>query len=451
MVTMSLKPDDLTPATAWQEYEPTESAPWNRARAAHLLRRAGVGGSWREITETAKLSPSQAVDRLIDPGEAAEKFNAEADAFGERLLSGGNVEALPPWWLHRILFTPDPLREKLTLFWHGHFATSAAKVSDARLMLRQNQIFRQHAMGKFGPLVQAISRDPAMLLYLDSATNRKVHPNENYAREVMELFCLGTGNYTERDIQELARAFTGWEVYRGRFRFNEYEHDRGTKTLLGQTGNFDGDEGVAVVVAQPAAARFIVRKLYRFFVAEEPPPTDELLEPLVKLLQENDFTIGPVVETMLRSRLFFSAQAMGRKVRSPIELAMGLLRALDGRTNLNELSQRLAQLGQRPFYPPNVKGWDGGRTWINSSTLLGRANLVRELVAAADVEKAASAGGAKSPEEIVGWAIDLLVAVDVPANVRASLVALAQSKSDRKQQIAAVLHAVGTLPEFQLV
>lgn len=448
---MTLDLNTISAAEAWRPYEPSDDAPWNHARAAHLLRRAGFGGAWPEIDATAQLEPSQAIAKFIAPDGAKAKFNAEADTFGESLLFGGKVEALPPWWLHRMLFTPDPLLEKLTLFWHGHFATSAAKVTDARLMLRQNQIFRQHAAGKFGPLVQAISRDPAMLQYLDSATNRKVHPNENYAREVMELFCLGTGNYTERDIQELARAFTGWEVYRGRFRFNEYEHDRGTKTILSRSGNFDGDEGVAIVLAQPAAARFIVRKLYRYFIADEPTPSDALIEPLVKTLQENEFTIGPVVETMLRSRLFFSEHALGRRVRSPIELAVGILRMLDGHTNLNELSQRLAQLGQRPFYPPNVKGWDGGRTWINSSTLLGRANLVRDLVAAADVEKAASSAGAKSPDEIVAWAVESLVAVDVPDDVRNSLVALAKSKSDRKQQIAAVLQAVGTLPEFQLV
>ncbi len=387
---------------------------------------------------------------MLQPGDAAAEFDRQTQSLDRAVLAGGNVEGLPAWWLYRMLHSPDALQEKLTLFWHGHFATSAAKVNDIRMMMAQHRLLRRHARGKFGPLAHAIARDPAMLMYLDSATNRKTHPNENFARELMELFCLGTGNYTELDIQQLARAFTGWEVHRKRFTINDYEHDRGQKTILGRTGNFAGEEGVDIVLAQKATPQFIAGKLFRFFVSDEPAPPPALIEPLAAQLRESDFDIGLVVKTILGSQLFFSDRAVGRKVRSPVELAIGLMRALETKGNMNDLAQRLGQLGQRPFYPPNVKGWDGGRAWINSSTLLGRANLVRDIVHAAELEKLPARAGAGSPEEIVDWALEMLVAVPIPAEARVSIIALAQRKQDDKQRIANALHAIGTLPEFQL-
>lgn len=447
---MNIDLANVDPAWAWSRYQPDAERPWNLARAAHLFRRAGFGATGSELDRALGQPPEKVVAQLLQPGDKAVQFQRQMETFGQAVLASGNAEALTPWWLYRMRHSPDPLLEKLTLFWHGHFATSAAKVSDARLMYRQHMLLRWHARGKFGPLVHAISRDPAMLLYLDSATNRKNYPNENYARELMELFCLGTGNYTEQDIQELARAFTGWEVQRGKFRFNEYEHDRGRKTILGRAGNFGGDEGVRIVLAQPAAARFIAGKLFRFFVCDEPAPPAALVEPLARALRESDFDIARVVGTILGSELFFSEYAIGRKVRSPVELGIGLLRWLEASTNMNKLSERLAELGQRPFYPPNVKGWDGGRTWINSSTLLGRANLVRDIVAQADVGKLAAGGSVDSPAEIVDWALASLVAVPVPSEVRDSLAQFAMTKPDGAQRIAKTIHAIGTLPEFQL-
>ena len=207
---MALNLDKVDPQWAWQQFTPSDKRPWNLASAAHLFRRAGFGASWSTLHKCAEQSPHHVIDQLLKPGAEAEQFERDMAGLDQTTLAGGNVEGLTPWWLYRMLHSPDPLFEKLTLFWHGHFATSAAKVKDIRMMHAQHQLFRWHARGKFGPLVHAISRDPAMLLYLDSATNRKTHPNENYAREVTELFCLGTGNYTEKDIQELACAFRGW-------------------------------------------------------------------------------------------------------------------------------------------------------------------------------------------------------------------------------------------------
>ncbi len=447
---MSNSLNNIDPAWAWSKFTPSDEQPWDFAAAAHLLRRSGFGASWREIESAAAKSPAEAVAALCEPGDASLQFEEEMAPLDTNVLAAGNAEGLPPWWLYRMLHSPDPLLEKLTLFLHGHFATSAAKVNDVRMMFAQHQLFRRYARGKFGPLVQAISRDPAMLVYLDSTTNRKTHPNENYAREVMELFCLGTGNYTEQDIQELARSFTGWEVHRKKFTFNKYEHDEGQKTILGHTGNFGGDEGVDIVLAQDASPRFIAGKLFRFFVCDEPAPPRPLIEPLARQLRQGGFNISEVVKTILGSQLFFSPHAVGKKIRSPVELGIGLLRSLEGKTNLNELDQRLGTLGQRPFYPPNVKGWDGGRTWINSATLLGRANLVRELLSDIQLEKLPAQAGAASPEAIVDWAIQLLVAVPVADDARASLVELAKRQPEGQPGVANIVHAVGALPEFQL-
>jgi uncharacterized protein (DUF1800 family) len=447
--------NELDPAWAWSAFEPTAESPWDRAAAAHLFRRIGFGADSRQLDEAVKATPAEIVQRLVR-GEAADEAAAkELDALGDTVAASGNPEALAAWWLHRMIHTTDAALEKLTLFWHGHFATSGAKVRDAQLMLAQNRMFRRHARGPFEALVLAVSRDPAMLLYLDSATNRKVRPNENYAREVMELFCLGLDNYTERDIQETARSFTGWEVRNGRFRFNSFQHDTAEKTIFGRRGNFDGDEAVRIILDQPAAARFIAGKLFRYYVADEPDPRAELIEPLAAMLRENGFEIGPVVERIAGSRLFFSPHARARKIRAPVDSSLNLLKALETTTNTKRLAEDLLQLGQGVFFPPNVKGWDGGRTWINSSTLIGRANLVRRLVAdsqdrfaggslAALVEKHAG-----SPDEAVDWLAGVLLAAPLMESSRQTLVDIAR-QGDKPQAYANLVTAIGTLPEFQL-
>ena len=451
---------NVDPAWAWSPYKPDGARPWTRRLAAHLYRRAGFSADTATLDEATKLGPEAAVGRLCDPGSspAATTFDRTVTMLGDRAVATGNPQQLPAWWLYRMLYTPDPLLEKLTLFWHGHFASSAAKVLKPRLMLDQNQTFRAHARGKFETMVKAVSRDPAMLIYLDSTSNRRIHPNENYARELMELFCLGVGNYTEQDIKEMARAFTGWEVRGDRWAYNKVQHDTRSKSFLGRSGNFDGDDAVKIVLDQPAAPRFIARKLVRFFAFDEPEAPDALVEPLAQDLRRGGFEIGPVVRRILGSNLFFSPHAVGRKVRSPVELGVGLLRALGATTNLLKLSQGVAELGQGLFYPPNVKGWDGGRAWINSSALLGRANLVRQLLLANETKfeksggtlaAAADAAGAKTPEQTVDWLLELLVAVPVPPAARDALVQLADG-DDRSAAVASTVHAISALPEFQL-
>jgi uncharacterized protein (DUF1800 family) len=447
----------LDPAWAWSPYEPDAQRPWNRARAAHLYRRAGFAANSQQLDDAAKQQPAALVQQLVE-GVGAEQFQRDMNQLGATILAGGNAENLSAWWLYRMLYTPDQLLEKTTLFWHGHFATSAAKVNDVKPMLAQNDLLRRQARGDFNELVHAMSRDPAMLVYLDSATNRKARPNENYARELMELFCLGPGNYTEADIKQIARCFTGWEVNRGQFRFDEYQHDDGGKSFLGRSGNFNGDDAVRVVLEQPAAPRFIAAKLIRFFVCDEPQPPAALVEPLANQLRRQDFNIAPVLGTILGSQFFFSEHSIARKIRSPVEMGVGLLRSLQGTTNIYRLAEELSQLGQALFYPPNVKGWDGGRAWINSSTLLARANLVRRLVhdeqnrfAGGNLESLADRQGLKTPEQTVDWLLDLLVAAPLPPASREQLLQVARDGGrDRSQRIANVIHVIGTMPEFQL-
>ncbi|MDB4786885.1 MAG: DUF1800 domain-containing protein [Planctomycetaceae bacterium] len=445
----------LDPAQAWSLYQPESPDGWTLRQAAHLYRRGGFSANREQLEQALTLNPGEAVHQLLN---SAEESVSQYETLAKTMLATGNANNLSAWWMYRLLQTADPLREKMTIFWHGHFATSAEKVTDPQLMYHQNQLLRSNALEDFGSLLHDISRDPAMLLYLDSATNRKAHPNENFAREIMELFCLGEGNYTEQDIRELARCFTGWEVRANRFRFNRYQHDKGEKNIFGQSGEFDGDAGVDLVLAHPAGPEFICRKLVKFLVVDEPVPSVDLIAPLARQFRENGLQIGPIVERILSSKLFFSNDAIGRKIRSPIEFSVGLLQSLEVTTNYFELSKRLADLGQKLFFPPNVKGWDGGRTWVNSSTLLARANLVQDLL---DREETRFAGGGMTdlcdkhelhrPTEIVDWLQTMLLADELSPEVRSGLVRELESGTDpRERRLRQVVYLMCTLPEFQL-
>ena len=445
--------NQLDPQWAWSRYVPDDSNPWDRRQAAHLLRRAGFAATRDELSRAVRQSPSELVKQLI-AARPTDSFESELNDLTRAALAGGNSEQLAPVWLYRMLRTPAPLLEKVTLFWHGHFATSAAKVEDPRMMQNQNDLFRRLAFDDFGKLVHEISRDPAMLIYLDSTSNRKSHPNENYARELLELFSMGEGNYREQDILELARCFTGWQIRRGEFRFNRYQHDFGGKDIFDQKGEFDGQEAVDIVLRQPHVGTFIARKLVRYFVFDEPAISTELLEPLARDFRDHQLNVGRLVERILGSQLFFSPIVKGRKVRSPVELAVGFLRSFEGSTNAVELSREVAALGQHLFYPPNVKGWDGGRSWINSSTLLGRANLIQSLLhndatrfAGGSLEQFAQRHGLADEAAFIDWAAELLLAVSLEPAVRERLIQIARdSTGDRNTRLAKAVHALGALP-----
>ncbi|MEO7038982.1 MAG: DUF1800 domain-containing protein [Candidatus Elarobacter sp.] len=395
----------LDGSTALRPY----AGPWSRRLAAHLLRRAGFGGSPSDVERLDALPVNGAVDSLIrfaDTGSPAAQPPLEeppqrpAGIF--RGLAAGaapddatvqarrafqmannqsrrrNLIAMQQWWLGRMIASPAPLQEKMTLFLHGHFTSSPEKGTTAQELLAQNQLFRQHALGNLHELTQRVSQDPAMLRYLDNNVNAKAHPNENYARELMELFTLGIGNYTEQDVRESARAFTGWTFRRtpdglGRFYDNRAQHDDGTKTFLGRSGNFSGNDIVDIIFAQPAAARLFATKLLSFFVYMDPEP--QLVDQVAALLTKNNFELAPVMSTVLRSNVFFSDRAYRALVKSPVEFVVGT-HQLFGIADVAPIElATLRSMGQVLFYPPNVKGWDGGAAWLSSQTILTRENF----------------------------------------------------------------------------
>lgn len=447
----------MDPETAWSRWTPDEKKePWDMTRAAHLMRRSGFAATRAELDRAVSDGYDKSVETLF-AFEGQARFD-ESMAETERVLANTqDPKALASWWLLRMIQTPCPFLEKTTLFWHGHFATGAEKVADARAMLRQNRHLRGLATGKFEPMVQGISRDVAMLIYLDSTENRKTRPNENYARELMELFCLGPGNYTEEDIKQLARCFTGWEVRRNEFRFNPHQHDTGVKEFLGHRGNFGGEEGTSLVVAHKATPLFLTRKLVNFFVTDE-RLEDSFLEPLARIYRESELDTGALLKTVFTSRFFWSEQCIGRKIRSPVELAAGIVRILELNTNMIELRERLAALGHLPMFPPNVKGWEGGRQWINATTLIGRVNLVRHLVSSppsafrsGSLARAVGAGNRSNDTTWLEPVLNSLVAVPLARETSAMLYRVAEDQNLAPDaRVANTLTTLAGIPEFHL-
>lgn len=371
--------------------------------ARHLLNRTGFAASEPEIQSFSRLTREQATDRILKgaltvaltpaprwidepiiPRYKRRDMRRE-ERQAERSLNIERAFELREWWYREMLDTPSPLTEKMTLFWHNYFATSQQKVRFTPLMYRQNIALRQNALGNFGTLLHEIARDPAMVIYLDSAKNRREHPNENFAREVMELFTLGEGNYTERDIREVARAFTGWSLDRdtGQFFFRRGLHDFGQKAVLGRTGDFDGDAVLDILLAHPQTAEFISRKLWKEFIS--PTPDDEELHRFARIFRNSRFDIKTVMRAILTSDTFYAAENRATLVKSPVELVVGTLKQFEIEApNLRPFVIAGALLGQNVFAPPNVKGWPGGEAWINSATLLGRKQLLDRLFRADD-------------------------------------------------------------------
>lgn len=360
-------------------FRPGVDGEWDRAAVAHLLRRATTGAPAGRVEALASLSPDQAVASLFEGLETP--LDADPETL-ESVRSVGSLEGVQGWWIRELLSGPSGLREKLALFWHGHFATSAEKVDRHRLMLDQIQLFRRRGAGPFEELVQAVSRDPAMVVWLDGNSNRRGEPNENYARELMELFTLGIGNYTEKDIQEAARAFTGWHVKRGRFWFNENAHDTGEKTLFGQGGLESGDDVVRACVRRPASARYIAGKLFRFYV--HPRPDAALVDHLGEAFVASERHVGRFLGTLFRSRIFYRESARRALIASPVDFAVGAVRTLGARVASTPLVEHLARMGQEPLRPPSVKGWDGGRTWVGTTGLIARLRFCLALARESD-------------------------------------------------------------------
>jgi uncharacterized protein (DUF1800 family) len=434
-------PGPLDVASALLRY----SGAFTHRHAAHLLRRAGFGGTASEVEALSALGAQAAVDSLLHPAQADTAFPDYPDVAALYDPKRRNAAA-QNWWLDRMLRTQRPLVEKLTLFWHGHFATSIRKVP-ANLMVGQIDLFRAQGSGNFRTLLLSVSQDPAMLVWLDNRYNVKAHPNENYAREVMELFALGLGNYTEDDVKSAARAFTGWGLDKSlRFAFHPALHDDGSKTLLGKTGPLRGEDAVDIIVEQPIHQRFICRKLLEFFVYSDPEP--ELVDALAQTYALCGGDIARTIGTLLRSNVFYSARAYRALPKSPLEFVIGLLRFMEVREVPSDTLAWLQRMGQEPLAPPSVKGWDGGPTWINTATLLARFNYVNRVVKAAPAAAPAtnvapdlatypvvtpdtlvrSAGGLDAGNVLAAIARDA-VQDDVTSDVRATLMDYLQSKN----------------------
>jgi hypothetical protein len=414
---------------AWQDdLTPIAPADWNYDFAAHLLERAGFGGTPEEIQALARMTPAQAIARLVrfegtdvsglapfdhsgihDPGlepfppsrpAVTDLAKEKGEALGIKVKPTGNRRLQPIvdeffywlrasvletnrvsyWWANRMVSSPRPLQEKMALFWHGHFASNEAKVRDYRKLLGQLELFQKQGTGNFRDLTVAVAQDPAMLSFLDAGVNVKGASNENFAREIMELFTLGVGNYTEKDIREAARAFTGWNYVDVKFVVNKDQHDDGEKIFLGHTGRFDGVDVIDIIMQQPATADFIAGKIYRFFVRQELSP--DLQKQLGAVLRQSHYEIAPLLEKIFLSRDFYSPSAVGTHIKSPVELAvttyhkMGL-KSIPGVPDFNSIT---AALGQQLFSPPTVAGWPGGQSWITPGLLLERGNFVRDVL-----------------------------------------------------------------------
>jgi uncharacterized protein (DUF1800 family) len=386
--------------SAWKPYTPTQAVPWNLRRVVHLHLRAGFAAPWSDLQRDLSDGPQASVERLI-AGRARpepEDYAERAERLFQTAVAGNRPAELGAAWLYRMLYGPDPLGERLTLMWHNHFATSNDKVDNCIVMVRQNALFRELARAPFGELLNRAVRDPALLAFLDAQLNSQDHPNENLARELMELFTVGVGHYTEADVREAARTLTGWTLERpwsanpddrfriapleqNRFRFERAQHDAGEKQVLGRRGRWNGEDLVRFLLDHPGTAARLAWRIGTEFVGGAVSKQES--ESLADFLRKNDLDVGRAVALVLRSERFFADATMRSRVTAPVEWGVALCRRfmpLDPPPSLVHLSQYTARLGQVLFYPPNVGGWPGGRSWINATSLIGRANLAADMI-----------------------------------------------------------------------
>ncbi|TWT35359.1 hypothetical protein KOR34_02500 [Posidoniimonas corsicana] len=422
----------------WAPYTPDESTPWNLQRVVHLHRRAAFAAPWGVLQRDLATGPQGAVDLLFEGGESTD-FESMAETIGNAAMASGSPARLKAWWVYRMLMSPDPLGERLTLVWHNHFATSNRKVQDLTLMREQNDLLRSHARAPFGQLLASVVKHPAMLVWLDADSNRKGHPNENLARELLELFTLGVGNYTEQDVKAAARALTGWTVAGGRFAFREARHDAGEIDLLGDRGPLSGDELLERLLNHPATAKRLARRLCQAFLGEN-VGSQAAVEELADGLAARNLDVGWAVETILRSRLFFSDENMRSRVLGPSEYIVGAVRALElcaPPPSTLVLAEWASRMGQDLFYPPNVGGWSEGRAWLATRTVVARANFADSLTGGRawrparepDIEDLLRRNGQPdSLQEGVAWLAKLLWGEN--ANSVAARVAEAAKSSD---------------------
>ncbi len=393
-------------------------------------------------------APGWVEEPIVPISKVRQMSDEERRAFrAEQLRQAVELRA---WWVSEMLDTNSPLTERMTLFWHNHFVSSQVKVRANQLMYRQNVLFRQHALGSFAELLRAVARDPAMVVYLDSSTNRKGRPNENFARELMELFTLGEGQFTERDVREAARAFTGWSIdpENGRFLYRPFAHDEGAKTVLGRSGNLNGDEVLDVLLAHPRTAEWITAKLWREFVS--PTPDEVEVRRIAAQFRSSGYQVKVALRELLNAPAFWAVENRAALIKSPVDVVVGAVRQLGVDVpDRTALALAAAGLGQNLFAPPNVKGWPGGEVWINSTTLLARKQFVERLLRADVGANAVAMSDARAAR--VARESSLTNVRRVPADVRADAVRSMQAARFDSQRWQADVDRVRGLTARQLL
>ena len=468
---------------------------------AHLMRRAGFGATRRELEQYAAIGYEASVEKLIDttnPTAISEYLIRRYHPDESSLLGGlSGADA----WLYRMVTTDTPLLEKMALFWHGIFATGYPKVLNAKPLSDQIRMFKRYAMGDLKTLLVQMAKDPAMIIWLDNQQNHKGAINENFGRELLELFSMGTGNYTEDDVKECARAFTGWtignceymEVRSARdsdwpygriswhYEFDDNDHDDGEKEFLGQKGNFNGEDIIDIICEQEATARFISRHMYHFFVADEPPvpqwpyqpPRDpEAIDQLVKVYFDSKYDIREMMRFLFNSNFFKSEKCWYEKIKSPAELVTGVMRLTEAvnmpRYDTFSKQLRMQYMGQTLSNPPSVEGWDGGTAWIDTGALVERMNFAAEELGnvttpgSQDLLKRVLAENSTevTPERVIDICLDHVGALSIHKDTRSKLIEYANENggvkvngnelSESAQQIiSGIVKLIASTPEFQ--
>ena len=464
------------------------------ALTAHLMRRAGFGANRDELERLLERGYENVVEDLLNPGDADAMPDDLIRRFHSDMAEMRELNSAGAYWMYRMVTTRNPLEEKMTLFWHGLFATGYSKLNQARAMMNQIETFRRHALGDFRTMLVELSRDPAMIIWLDNHDNHKGDINENYGRELLELFSMGVGNYTEDDIKECARAFTGWTLGNAEymstrasrdsiwpysriawhFNYREYDHDDGEKTFLGHTGNFNGEDIIDIIVQQEATARFISTRLFQFFAADAVDEAGEaVIADMMQTYFDSNYEMRAVLRTLLNSDYFQSEESRFARVKGPVELVVGAVRMAgtykEPTFGADQLARHTVYMGQGIFQPPSVEGWHEGAEWIDSGALVERVNFVgKELgnpgnpgVKAIIDRLADRVDGPLSPEEQVDGCVDLIGPLELADTTRTSLQEFAaqQGEADLRsgnrteadeQRIANLLRLLTATREYQM-